>query len=68
MKRISKSIRFMLCMTVILFATTTAVMGCYQTEPWRTLLHSRASALRRASRGGHPHHGPADRAGGSEET
>lgn len=33
MKRISKSIRFMLCMTVILFATTTVVMGCYQTEP-----------------------------------
>ena len=33
MKRIPKCIRFMLCMTVILFALTTAVMGCYQKEP-----------------------------------
>ena len=33
MKRIQKSIRFMLCMTVILFALTTVVMGCYQKEP-----------------------------------
>ena len=35
MKRIPKCIRFMLCMTVILFALTTAVMGCYQKEPER---------------------------------
>ena len=33
MKRIRKSIRFMLCMAVILFAMTTAVMGCYQKGP-----------------------------------
>ena len=33
MKRIRKSIRFMLCMAVILFAMTTAVMGCYQKDP-----------------------------------
>ena len=33
MKRIRKRIRFMLCMAVILFAMTTAVMGCYQKDP-----------------------------------
>ena len=33
MRRIRKRIRFMLCMAVILFAMTTAVMGCYQKDP-----------------------------------
>ena len=33
MKRIRRIIRPMLCMAVLLFAMTTAVMGCYQKDP-----------------------------------
>ena len=35
MKRITRIIRPIICMAVLLFAMTTAVMGCYQkgTEP-----------------------------------
>ena len=33
MKRITKIIRPIICMAVLLFAMTTAVMGCYQKDP-----------------------------------
>ena len=33
MKRIIKIIRHIICMAVLLFAMTTAVMGCYQKDP-----------------------------------
>ena len=33
MKRMRKSIRFLLCTAVLLLAMTTAVMGCYQKGP-----------------------------------
>ena len=33
MKRITRIIRPIICMAVLLFAMTTAVMGCYQKEP-----------------------------------
>ncbi|ALP95249.1 hypothetical protein [Intestinimonas butyriciproducens] len=32
MKRITRIIRPIICMAVLLFAMTTAVMGCYQKE------------------------------------
>ena len=33
MKRITSVIRPIICMAVLLFAMTTAVMGCYQKDP-----------------------------------
>ena len=33
MKRITRVIRPIICMAVLLFAMTTAVMGCYQKDP-----------------------------------